>query len=137
MINIIFTKEDLKNGNLLKKILDTLNENDKYILMIKKYYKNRTLSQNRLYWLWLNYLEKETGNDKNDLHEFFKMKFLEIKTTNIFDNEMKIYQSTAKLNKIEFMEYLDKIHLFVLENLNINLPYSSDENFEIFYLENA
>ena len=50
---------------------------------------------------------------------------------------MKIYQSTAKLNKIEFMEYLDKIHLFVLENLNINLPYSSDENFEIFYLENA
>ena len=137
MINIIFTKEELKNGNLLKKILDTLNENDKYILMIKKYYKNRTLSQNRLYWLWLNYLEKETGNDKNDLHEFFKMKFLEIKTTNIFGNEMKIYQSTAKLNKIEFMEYLDKIHLFVLENLNINLPYSSDENFEIFYLENA
>ena len=29
----------------------------------------RTVSQHKLYWLWLTCLSFETGNDKDDLHE--------------------------------------------------------------------
>lgn len=132
-----FKKEDLENEDFIKKILNLINEDDTYILTIKKYYKNRTISQNKLYWLWLTFIEKETGNDKNDLHEFFKKQFLGSKFINVFGTEIETIQSTSKLNKLEFIEYLDKIHLFVLENLNIDLPYSTDSNFDIFYIENV
>ncbi|AWL19463.1 hypothetical protein DIW83_10715 [Acinetobacter nosocomialis] len=33
-------------------------------------------AQNRLYWAWLEQIRQKTGNSKDDLHLFFKKKFL-------------------------------------------------------------
>lgn len=38
--------------------------------------KARSLAQNRLYWLWLNELERQTGQDDDELHIYFKRLFL-------------------------------------------------------------
>ncbi len=38
--------------------------------------EKRTHAQNRLYWLWLSDLARETGNDKETLHFNFKYKYL-------------------------------------------------------------
>jgi hypothetical protein len=95
----------------------------------------RSIDQNSLYWLWLAAIESETGNSKEDLHEYFKDKYLGYKVNNVFDSEVKTRISTTKINTKEFTDYLEKIHLFVLEEIGVNLPYPDDRFFEQFLNE--
>lgn len=73
----------------------------------------RSLSQNSYYWLYLHVIARETGNDEDELHEFFKQKFLPFKTVRIQGketvHEFKRSVSTTELNKLDFGDYLDKI----------------------------
>lgn len=84
-----------------------------YISSLESTKPKRSMSQNALYWLYLEIISNETGNYPEDLHEFFKRKFLPRKIVKIqgknktFDLE-KI-KSTTKLDKTEFGEYLKKI----------------------------
>lgn len=89
---------------------------------IRKYVKSRTLPQNSLYWLQLQFLGKETGEDDIDgLHNYFKARFL-------IDRSGKIpkIKSTAKLKTTEFTEYLEKISREV-SRIGITLPLPSDQ----------
>ncbi len=73
----------------------------------------RSLSQNALYWKYLEEIEIETGNNANDLHEFFKREFLppEFITVKLKGKsiERKIPRSTTDLSKLEFGTYMEKI----------------------------
>ena len=77
----------------------------------------RTLSQNALYWLFLDVIEKDTGNNASDLHEFFKAKLLPPKFIVIKGkkglHEVKVPRSTTELGKVDFGEYMDKISAMV------------------------
>lgn len=83
------------------------------IVKIEQEVSTRTMSQNKLYWLYLGVIEFETGNNSEEMHEYFKRtllppKFIKIKTKN-GEKEIKIPTSTTDLNKIQFSEYMDKI----------------------------
>ncbi len=73
----------------------------------------RTLNQNSLYWVYLTVIARETGNDADDLHNFFKAKLLPRKMIKIkgkkgeYDFEKQ--KSTTELSKIDFGEYMEKI----------------------------
>lgn len=69
----------------------------------------RSQLQNNLYWIFLGKIERETGNNADDLHEWAKRKFLKPRFIKIKDEEMKIPGSTTRLNKLDFGDYLDKI----------------------------
>ena len=49
----------------------------------------RTISQHRLYWLWLGCIAFETGNDKDDIHEFFKGKFIVPEIVEVFGEKQE------------------------------------------------
>lgn len=87
------------------------NEGKKY--RIEKLVLTRSLSQNSLYWKYLEEIEIETGNTASDLHEFFKREFLPPKFITVSLKgkamERKIPASTTDLNKTQFGEYMDKI----------------------------
>lgn len=72
----------------------------------------RTLSQNSYYWVYLDVIANETGNDRQDLHLFFR-KLLPLKKVTIKGkkktHDIQIAKSTTELDKVEFGEYLDKI----------------------------
>jgi len=95
--------------------------------------EKRNIHQNKLYWLWLTCLEAETGNDKNDLHEFFKDKFLKKELIEVFETQILKEVSTAKLDKKQFSAYLEKIQIFAQTELEIKLPEPKDKEFEQFY----
>lgn len=78
-------------------------------LKIEKQISTRSLSQNNLYWFYLEIIERETGNNKNDLHEYFKRIFLKPKFIKVFGKEIKIPNSTSNLKKHEFSDYMEKI----------------------------
>jgi len=103
-----------------------------YTIEITKKRIKRTLSQNNLYWLWLCCIEFETGNDRNDLHDYFKRRYLMPETIEVF-NEEQIRYSTKHLNTLQFKTYLDKIQVFASTELGIHLPDPDDKRWEDFY----
>ena len=90
----------------------------------------RTISQHRLYWLWVTCIEQETGNDKETLHEYFKQEFLGRQSVQIFNTEVYPLRSTTGLNTKEFTDYLNKIQVFASSELGIVLPNPIDLQFQ-------
>lgn len=71
--------------------------------------KIRSLSQNNLYWLYLNIIEEETGEEVDDLHRIFKKKFLPFEVKEKFGEKFLKLTSTTELTTDQFMEYMAKI----------------------------
>lgn len=92
----------------------------------------RTISQNGLYWLWLTCISHETGNDKDDLHEYFKQKYLIRERKYIIDQLVEVV-STKRLNTVQFKYLLDNVHMFASTELAIELPNPEDKRWEEFY----
>lgn len=80
-------------------------------LTLKKFEPTRSISFNRYYRLYLRIIEQETGDSHDDLHEFFKQKFLQPRFKIIQNEEIKFPPSTTKLNTKEFSEYITKIQI--------------------------
>jgi len=77
--------------------------------IVRERKKDRTIAQNSFYWLYLTLIEKETGNDANDVHEVAKRMFLRPRFVMVMGKEVKLPNSTTNLSSQEFSEYLDKI----------------------------
>ena len=95
--------------------------------------EKRTLDQNKLYWLWLTCISVQTGNEKEDLHEYFVYKFLEPELVQVFDKTIYKRLSTKQLDTRQFAEYLNKIQIFANTELTIELPNPEDLKFTKFY----
>jgi hypothetical protein len=93
---------------------------------------NRSISQNSLYWLWLTCIEFETGNNRDELHEIFKRKFLEPENI-VAMGETFLNWSTKQLNTTQFKYYLDRIQIFSESELSIKLPLPEEQYWEEFY----
>lgn len=100
---------DFGSGFNESRFADCLKENEGKLFRIEKEISTRSLSQNKLYWLYLGVIEQETGNIANDLHELFRRTLLPPKFIKVMGKEIKIPMSTTELNKTDFGEYLDKI----------------------------
>ena len=111
--------------------IDKLPEGKKYKVSVTLNRDRRSLSQNSLYWLWLNCISAETGNDVDALHDYFKDRFLSRKVE-IFGDECSVGTSTTKLNTAEFTAFLDKVQQFAAGE-GIILPNPEDLYFEQFY----
>lgn len=92
----------------------------------------RSISQNSLMWLWLTCISFETGNDRDELHDIFKKKWIEPKKVVMFGEEINRY-STADLNTTQFKYYLDHIQAFASTELSITLPNPEDRYWTEFY----
>lgn len=95
-----------------------LRENEGRQYRIEPLIPTRSLSQNKLYWMYLELIEVETGNNADDLHEYFRRTKLPPKFIKVMGQEIKIPISTTELTKQEFTEYMDKI----CAEVNIPIP---------------
>lgn len=86
--------------------------------------KGRTLSQNSLYWKWVgeavDAVADHTGHDADELHDFFKQKFLTPTVVEINGEAINRYTTTT-LNKAEMSAYMERIYAFCA-GLGIYLP---------------
>ena len=102
-----------------------------YILSITNKKDSRSVSQNKLYWLYIACISKETGVEKDDLHAYFKQRFLLKDEIDIAGEVLKATYSTSKLSKDNFAIFIEKIISFASE-LGIVLPSPDDAYFEQF-----
>jgi hypothetical protein len=102
-------------------------------LTIRK--KNRRSNQQNRYYFGVVIKEielrmKELGNDVDTdiVHEFFKDRFLQHPLVGEGGEIIGVLPgSTAKLNKEEFGNYIDKIVFFAAETLQITIPLPNTE----------
>ena len=107
----------------------------KYIVKIELKREIRSLPQNKLMWMWLTCIEQETGNDKNDLHDYFKSLWLPVKQVNVLGKTIEKTVSTSELDSKQFTDYLERIQQFANIELGIVLPQPEDLHFAEFYQE--
>jgi len=118
--------------NMVIAQIQRLDLSKNYSIDINEKKRVRSISQNRLYRLWLCCIAFETGNDADQLHEFFKEKYLEPEFIEVFKTVVKRY-TTTNLNTIQFKYYLDKIQFFTSTELSITLPLPKDQYWDEFY----
>lgn len=111
--------------------IEKLPEGKRYNVSVSQHRERRSVPQNRLYFLWLNCISAETGNEVEDLHGYFKDHFLSRRVV-VFGEERNAAISTTKLNTAEFTAFLDKVQQFAAEE-GIILPNPEDLYFEQFY----
>lgn len=130
MKEVEFIKKDGKIVNpeevskSLSVILNLL-KNGEYRVVFEPIKHQRSLPQNRLLWLWLTFIEEQTGQDKEDLKDFFASLFL-TKEIEMNGRIERIVLGTSRLKKDEMTEFLDKMSLWCAENLGITLPSPED-----------
>jgi hypothetical protein len=91
--------------NAIFDIQDMLDKEGPLKLTIQSTVLDKTLEQNRLMWLWYTEIGKETGQEKEELHEAYKEKFL----CNIFIRDDPDYAGMAmairNVKKHDYAEY--------------------------------
>ena len=96
-----------------------------YEVVVKRKTKRRTLRQNSLYWLYITALADWTGNDKDDLHEYFADKFLPHVDAEVFDKMVTKRISTTELDTAGFSQYIERM---LIEAAHQGYPMPSPEN---------
>jgi len=113
MSTFIFTakegKQDFGSPHNEARFRNYLKESEGKLFRIERQITTRSLSQNSLYWLFLEVIEMETGNNAQELHEYFKRKYLKPIFIKVLGHEIKIPGSTKNMKKVAFGEYLNKI----------------------------
>ena len=109
----------------------SLLRNGIYTLRITRKTTKRSLPQNSLMWMWYRCIEDSTETPANDIHEYYKSKFLcHFKT--ILGKECYTVGSTTSLNTAQFTEYLNKIQADAATELGIRLPLPEDQGYDQF-----
>ena len=106
----------------LKKFLGSLSDG-RYVLVVKKIRKSRSLPQNSYYWKIIAIIAEETGNDPDELHDHFKLRYL------LSETRPQRVRSTTELNTSEMAVYVDKVIQFAA-GLGINIL-SPDEYYAL------
>lgn len=105
--------------------------NGGYILKFAKQTKPRSVSQNRLMWMWFNCISKATGTPQQDIHDYYCSLYLR-KRIEYKERMQEIVIGTSGLNTAEFTDFLDKIKADAASELGIVLPLPSDLAFAEF-----
>jgi hypothetical protein len=117
-------RDETIRANVLR-LIAALDLSKPWQVTVEPFRKPRTLSQNALMWKWLNdvaeAVSQHTGMDADDIHEFFKKKFLTPRIVEIGGEAVERY-TTTNLSTAEMSRYMDRIYAFVTSELGILLP---------------
>lgn len=101
-------KGNFKDFNLQKFIWKAKEINWEVVIMVKKYYKPRTINQNKYYWGWIiTPMANHLWYEIEEMHEIMKYKYLKDKT-----DDFEYIKRTRDLTTKEFTDYVEKVKNF-------------------------
>ncbi len=118
-------------GFLEWKNLDYLNINlPKYeglqgVLVVKKKWNKRSLSQNAYFWLCMQVLAEYTGHTPEELHVIVKGLYCPKKEVKVGKKSYSIPRGTSELTKGEFVELMLNVNVMA-SDLGVVLPDPTD-----------
>lgn len=108
-------------------LISKLDLSKRWKVTVARHQNKRSLNQNSLYWKWLGIIAQETGHEADELHEYFKAKFLPPVFVELEGEAEAIRRSTTKLNTQDMSDYMDKVNAFAASQLGIILPQPDDQ----------
>ena len=106
-------------------LISNLSVDKRWKVEVKQDKPRRSRAQNALMWKWIDdiaqKLHEETGQDKDDIHEFFKRKFCPVTVISIGSEDAYV-RSTKKLNVREMQAYMKAIEGYCASEWAISLP---------------
>ena len=114
--------------------LDTV-RNGQYTIEMKKVVERRSISQNRLMWLWFSAIadawSDATGRvfTRDDVHDAYCQMFLPIDTP-----KGRVGGSTSGLSTEDMSEFLEKVHADAADD-GITLLNPEDKMFELWAMQ--
>lgn len=86
---------------------------------IERWRRRHSDSQRGYYWgVVLAEIGRETGNDKEDLHQAFKQMFLAPEEKHILGTTVQVY-STRNLTTVEYSEFVERVCAYAATQLGI------------------
>lgn len=137
---ILFQKvkgEIVRKDNLQRQFesyLQTL-KNGEYTLSAKRVTQKRSINQNNLMWMWIACVSMETGQDKNDIYDYYRQKFLS-RTIEINGKTAVVTAGTSALDTVAMTHFLNQMQADVSVEFGIKLPTPEDlcwEEFQNYY----
>lgn len=128
-----FKINSLQTKEAVKQYIDKLPEGKLYDATIKLHREKRTIPQNSLYWLWVNCIHQETGEDIDAIHEYYKSKYLTPEIKTFRGQSIAIEPSTTKLDTKRFTDYLEKVRADAQTELGVILVSPEDMMWAEFY----
>jgi hypothetical protein len=90
-------------------LMENFEDDDNLSLSVEKIGNLASKRQENLYWRIVSYICKETGNDKDDMHRYFK--------TEILNNKMMLGKTSLKdLTSKDMASFLEHIRMWAHEN---------------------
>lgn len=98
-------------------------EGKKVRVTVERYRNRRSDPQNKYYWsVVVPAIGEVIGeDDKEAVHDFLKNE-LNYEIVAIGDKEIRVPKSTAKLNTMEFKQYLERVQRWASEFLSLYIP---------------
>lgn len=96
--------------------------------------KKRSLPQNRLFHMWMQILENDTGTSYEAWKEYYKKKFLTVYTDKCFNETTVTVQGTSELDTVQFTNFLDKVRQHAAEE-GYYLPLPGDLGYDDMILK--
>lgn len=105
--------------------------NGRYTVSVTRAKEPRSIDQNSLMWLWFTCIEQETGTPRQDVHDYYCMRFLRRSITwNGF--ERNVVEGTSRLTKDRMTWFLDQVQADALTEFGIKLPLPEDKYYQEF-----
>ena len=102
-----------------------------YTSKIVRKTKPRTIPQNSLMWMWFKCLEEQTGQPKEDWHDYYAAKFLS-RQVMIGNRLVWVPGRSSTLNSLQMTNFLNKVQADAATEWGINLPLPADRFFADF-----
>ena len=108
--------------------------NGRYKLKIERYSEKRTMPQNALMWMWFACIERETGTDKQDVHDYYCSMFLKRESV-VNGKGVTVIGGTSKLNTLQMTDFMNKVKADAATEFGITLPLPEDMYYSEFINE--
>ena len=117
----------LRNKEIMRRCVQYITSlYGEYQIEIKPYKKGRSSQSNKYYWgVVLKVFGDFMGEEPEDLHELFKLRFLGTVERNVMGSTLQVAKSTTSLTTKEFNDYIDKIRATAIE-MGCHIPDPSE-----------
>ena len=104
--------------------------NGRHTITMSRTVRRRSVSQNRLMWMWFGCIAQETGQTPQDIHDYYCYKYLPREVVNPSTGETIIVGGhTSLLSAEQFTNFLNNVQADAASELGIILPVPGDEGY--------
>jgi len=101
-------------------------KNNEYLITIEDYKLKRSIAQNKLMWLWIELISKDSGESKKYIHKFINTDFIEQEFNEVMGKVINTSKTTSELNTKEFSVMLNEFERHMNEFQGWLLPRPDD-----------